>query len=301
MTPNERSVYESYAAQFAARSDAFAGWVQSGQWVCHREALTAEVIAAGFAGGPSVSGYTINPDNRTHVACIDFDSEDGLALARQLRATMAHRDVQGYVEASRRGSHLWVLLDHELPARTVRRALKAFLRDAGITETPKVELRPSHDEIKPDGYGSPIRMPTMPHPKTGLRYPVLDADDKPLSPRIDQLLLAMEWSPSWAFEAMSDTLRPRVADLPPDYFPPRTIRPDDDGSASAILMALWGAPRATPGRTIKCPAHSDETPSLSISADDKRAWCHAPHCDLCNDGRGRGTHELTVMAPKRGE
>lgn len=296
MTPQEAAVAAVYAAFFSARVDDFVTWTGD-TWVRANAPLTPEVITAGFAGGPSVSAYTITPDNGTHVCCIDFDSDDGLALARQLRAAMADKGVTGYVEVSRRGGHLWVLLDRELPARTVRRALRAFLAAAAIEESPKVELRPAHDEIKPDGYGSPIRMPTMPHPKTGRRYPLLDAADRPLSPRLDEMLLAIEESPAWVFESMADTIRPTMRDLRRGdrkaYAGPTT-----EGSASDILRTLWGAIDARPNHSIKCPAHEDSHPSLSILADDQRAVCKSPSCQLNNGDRGRGTYELTVMAPK---
>lgn len=298
MTPDERSIATVYAAWFAARQDVYAGW-NGENWTCVRAPLTPEVVVAGMTGRESVSGYTISPENTTHVCCIDFDSDDGLALARQLRAAMATKDVTGYVEVSRRGAHLWVLLDRETPARTVRRGLRAFLALAGIEETPKVEIRPSHDEIKPDGFGSPIRMPTMPHPKTGRRYPMLAADDTPLSPRLGEMLLAIDESPAWVFAAMADTLRPTLKDVRSGDRKPYT-GPTVEGSASDILRRLWGAVDARPNHSIKCPAHQDSHPSLSILADDLRAVCKSPSCVLNNGDRGRGTYELTKMAPKRG-
>lgn len=295
MNPNEVSVADFYVTLFAARSDAYASF-RHDSWMCVKEPLTAAVVTAAFAGGPSVSGYLISPQSTTHVAAVDFDSDDGLDLAKRLRAAMAEKGITGYVELSRRGAHLWVVLDAEIPARTARRGLVAFLRAAGIPESPKVELRPSHDEIKPDGFGSPIRMPTMPHPKTGRRYPLLDAADQPLSPRLDQMLLAINVSPAWAYAEMADTVRPT----------PRSVHSGDrrvyqgptvEGSASDILRRLWGAQDARPNHSIRCPAHSDKIASLSILADDARAVCHAPGCILNNSDRGRGTYELTQMAP----
>lgn len=296
-TPNDIAIADVYRHWFAARLDDYVTWTGD-TWMRANAPLTPDVILAAFSGGPPVSAYTITPRNETHVCCIDFDSDDGLDLAKRLRAAMAQKGVTGYVEVSRRGGHLWVLLDRVLAARTVRRALRAFLRDAGIEETPKVEIRPSHDEIKPDGFGSPIRMPTMPHPKTGRRYPLLDAADRPLSPRLDEMLLALDESPAWVFESMADTIRPTLKDMK------RGDRkaydgPSTDGSASDILRTLWGAIDARPNHSIRCPAHDDTMPSLSILADDQRAVCHAPHCELNNNDRGRGTYELTVMAPKK--
>jgi hypothetical protein len=41
-------------------------------------------------------------------------------------------------------------------------------------------------------------------------------------------------------------------------------------------------------------------PSLSILKDDQRVICFSPSCVLNNNGHGRGTYELTKMAPHAG-
>ena len=66
MTPNERAIAEVYAATFAARQDDWVYWTGD-TWVRRGEPLTAEVIAAAFSGGSSVSGYTVAPDGRSLV------------------------------------------------------------------------------------------------------------------------------------------------------------------------------------------------------------------------------------------
>lgn len=295
MNANDRAVAEQYIATFAARDDAYAGW-RNGTWVCVKEPLTANVIGNAFTGGPPVSAYLMTPESDTHVAAIDFDSDDGLDLAKRLRAAMAERGVTGYVELSRRGAHLWVVLDRRVAARTVRRALKGYLAAAQIPESPKVELRPSHDEIKADGYGSPIRMPTMLHPKTGLRYPLLEADDTPMPGKLAGMLLRIEPSSANAVVAMADTMRPTPRDAKAGDRRPWD-GPKVEGTASDILRSRWGAVDARPGHSIRCVAHDDKVASLSILADDQRAICKSPACPLNNNDRGRGTYELTRMAP----
>src|SRR5512135_787622 len=94
MTPNEAAIATVYAAWFAARTDDYVTWTGD-SWVRAGRPLTPEVVMAGFAGGPPVSGYTITPQNETHVCCIDFDSDDGLDLAKRLRGVMAAKGVTG--------------------------------------------------------------------------------------------------------------------------------------------------------------------------------------------------------------
>jgi hypothetical protein len=296
MDASERDAATVYAAWFAARSDDFVTWTGD-TWMRASAPLTGEVVLAAIHGGASVSSYFITPENTTHVAAIDFDLPDGIDLARRVRAAMARQGVAGHVEVSREGrSHLWLVLDHPIAAKVMRRALRAYLRDAGIEESPKIELRPAQDEIKPDGFGAPLRMPTMPNPKTGLRYPMLAADDSFLPRDLAGMLLRIDDAAAWRIESAAASLRPTLKDLARGDRRPY-YGPAVEGSASDILRRLWGAVDARPGHAIRCPAHDDKHPSLSILADDQRACCKSPTCDLYNDGRGRGIYELTKMAP----
>lgn len=294
----EADAADYYRHVFAARLDDHVEWNGS-MWVRAGRPLTVDAVLSGLAGtGPSLSGYFLTPQSDGHVAAIDFDSDDGLALAKRCRSALGKRGAPSWVEASRRGAHWWVVCDRVHSGSVLRRLLRAVLADAGIEESPKVELRPAQDEIRPDGYGSPLRLPTMPNPKTGRRYPVLDEHDKPLPPRIDAMMLEIDYAPSWIVESLASSLRIDPRSVPSSFYPPRLIREDDDESASEILRELWGMPEPVPGRANRCPAHGpDRHPSLSIAKDDHRVWCKTPGCVLDNDGRGRGTHELRKLAP----
>lgn len=64
-----------------------------------------------------------------------------------------------------------------------------------------------------------------------------------------------------------------------------------------VLASDWGVEEAEAGRTIRCPAHDDRSPSLSISADDRRVWCHSLSCVLRgNEGQGHDAFSLAVQA-----
>ncbi len=286
---------ECYRHTFAARQDDFVSWSGTA-WARAGRELTADAVLAGIDGsGPPLSGYFLTPQSTGHVAAIDFDSDDGMASAARCRDLLLRRGAPSYVEASRRGAHLWVVIDRALPGLTLRRFLRAAVRDAGVEQTPKVEFRPAQDEIRPDGYGSPLRLPTMPNPKTGLRYPVLDVTGRPLPPRLDDLVLAIDFAPAYVVESMAQALAMRPSEMPASYFPPKCLRQGPVESVVAVLEELWGVQRAVPGRATKCPCHEDRNPSLSIARDEERCWCHAPSCVLNNDGRGRGPAELRMI------
>lgn len=77
------------------------------------------------------------------------------------------------------------------------------------------------------------------------------------------------------------------------------LSPRDTGSVSDALAAL-GVKNARPGRTVRCPAHSDRSASLSILRDDRRAICRSASClfagPLTPAGRPRGVWAADIIA-----
>lgn len=291
-----------YRHTFAARLDVYSAWTPEG-WRPVRSEMTVEVIANGLLGkAPAISTFFIAPDGMTHVAAVDFDADDGSSLASALAVVMHKDGAHPYLEGSRRGAHLWLPLGSRMPARQVRAALlhwceKASLPHPGGRLDPRVELRPAADVIPEGGVGHALRMPLMPHPKTGQRHRLTTATGEPLPTRLSDIVLSIEQTPEPVVQEAAMLYRPRIepSSIPSSYRTPKAYR-DDDASASEILTTVWGAVGARPGRATRCPAHDDVHPSLSILKDDKRAICHSPSCILNNNGKGRGTWELKSLA-----
>ena len=294
-------VIEYYVSLFAAREDVYSHWTPDG-WRPVREPLTKDVAVAGLTGnGPSISSYLIAPGSKSHVFAVDFDGIDGYSQAITLGVSMWASDMPVYVETSRRGAHLWGCLDEVIPAATIRKGLRACLATALLPyDDPKVELRPGSDTIEDDGLGHALRMPFMPHPKTGKRGRFLvPTTEEPLAKTLKGLVERIDIVSSVALSALAARWSPprKPGDIPHHVRTPRKYDNTDYGTASEILRNLWGAANAVPGKAIRCPAHEDKMPSLSILKDDQRAICFSPSCILHNDGHGRGTYELTKMAP----
>lgn len=295
------SVADYYRHLFPARNDVYSRWTQRG-WRPLREPLTAGVVIDGLTGrGPSISGFMIAPPGVSHTAAIDFDRDDGLEQAFRLTRLMAADDMPAYVESSRRGAHVWMTFDQVAPARLIRAALRGMLQALELdAHDPKIELRPGTDTVADDGLGHALRLPLMPHPKTGKRGSFMHASGDPVGKTVADIMLNMEAASSEKLTVWAERYQPPpVAHIPKDMRRPHEPFPEDDSTASEILRELWGVERAVPGRSVKCPAHEDSSPSLSILRDDKRAICKAPHCILNNNDRGRGTYELRSLAHGR--
>jgi hypothetical protein len=274
------------------------------------------VVLAGLTGkGPAISGYMIGPGSTSHILAFDFDTDNGLEQAKQLVKFMAEQDLPAYVETSRRGAHLWCVLDYPKPAVALRAAARGLLQGAGLpSDDDHIEIRPGSDRIDAEwhphvtgavvgtGLGHALRMPLMPHPKTGRRGRMLDSSGEPMAGTLAEIMLAMqiassekviEWGGRWR--------RPPLEKLPSNNRNPREY-PEDDASASELLRTLWSAVDAAPGKVISCPAtsfhtHNDVHKGCRVFPDDRRVMCHKAGCILNNDGRGRGTYELRKLAP----
>lgn len=303
-----------YASLFAARTDVYSQWTPDG-WRPVREPLTGETVLAGLQGtGPSISGYMIAPDSVSHVAALDFDTDNGLEQAIALASFMKGHGLPAYVETSRRGAHLWCLLDRIAPAVAIRAAIRGLLQGAGLpSDDDHIEIRPGSDSVDArwhphvsgavvgEGLGLALRLPLMPNPKNGRRGEML-IDGSPWMGTLAELLIRLEWASTDTFLQWGEKWQRPPVTLSREWGNPRVPHPDDDASASELLRTLWGAHDAVPGKVISCPAqsyhsHGDIHKGCRVFPDDRRVMCHRPGCILNNDGRGRGTYELKKLAP----
>lgn len=296
-----QDVAEVYAATFAGRRDTFVAWTGSG-YVRVPEPLTAERVLAAFTSRRPVGAYFLSAEATTHVGAADLDRSDGWTLGRRLGQVMARAGVPAAVEGSEDGrAHVWFSTD-VLPAADIRRALRTFLADADLADAPGIELRPATDRLgRTGGVGHSLRLPTMPHKRTGRRFPLTDpASGRSLGVTLCQQVLAFDLAPG---AAVLDAARRSPAE--PQRFVAVAVDPDSPIArfnrevGCCAVLRRWGVPNAEPGRTIACPAHEDAHPSLSIAADDERAFCHSPGCVLSGDGHGVDAFDLWVIGRER--
>lgn len=300
-----------YNHTFAARTDVYAIWTPGG-WRPVRSPLTTGATIAGITGtGPAISGYMIAPGSESHVLAIDFDTDNGLDQAFALARTMAEHELPTYIETSRRGAHLWCILDYVIPASTIRKAARALLASALLpTDDPHIEIRPGSDSVDAEwdeghhhvlglGLGHALRLPLMPHPKTGQRGTMFRADNTTMGKSLAEIVLNTDIASSVTIRWWAQRWNPPVDKINSAHRPPRPPREEDDSSASELLATLWGVVEPLPGRNSHCPVHGrDRNPSLTVMKDDRRVICRVPGCILNNSDKGRGTWELRAMAPR---
>ncbi|MGO9180929.1 MAG: hypothetical protein ACLQHS_16955 [Candidatus Limnocylindrales bacterium] len=307
-TPNQLDACELFTATFAGSRNDYAEWIDD-HWRRAGRSLTARVVHAAFASGRPLSFYSLSSDNRAVSPALDIDRDDGVEQGGRLVRRVHELGGVAYLERSRRGCHVRIPVDAPLPGILARRALRQLCREADVADDPKVELRPGSDRLYDrTSVGHCLRAPTMPHPATHRRYPLETADGRRLPLGVVDLMLAVDVCPAAVMVGLAERYVPpsseatsaprRAAD--PGSSPIATF--NREVGCSAVLIRDWGCdPVLTrPGRTVRCPAHPDARPSLSIARNDDRVWCHSPTCDLHGpEGAGHDAFSLWALARAR--
>ncbi|MGH2508488.1 MAG: TOTE conflict system archaeo-eukaryotic primase domain-containing protein [Ktedonobacteraceae bacterium] len=153
---------ERYRILFVGRHSDFARQQADGSYRRVGRYLTIADLQAHLDGKQTLGTYLINEDGRCTCAVFDADSTDGLQVLRQVQARLATQHIPSYLEASRRGGHLWVFLATPILASHIRAWLLPFC-PAGMEFYPK--------QAEGVGYGSLIRLPLGVHLRSGKRYP----------------------------------------------------------------------------------------------------------------------------------
>lgn len=286
-------VAEIYRSTFAPRTDAYADYdFNEKHWVSVRSELTPARIVDGLKNPRPVSAYMEDREGATHVGAIDFDLDDGWDLGVVVASVLVKAGAFPMLERSRRGAHLWLVLDRVIPGTTVRMGLRAFVGRArpGADRDDKVEILPKRLEQRgPTTVGSPLRMPMMSHPLTGHRYPLCDGAGRPLGKTISEILVDVVPTDARIIETAAASIHVPISEA---RVPSNLRRPAMEGGDVIAILEAAGVHRAAPGRSVRCPLHDDRVASLVISRDGERVWCKSPACPASNNERGLGANQL---------
>src|SRR5258708_5774453 len=162
------ALLRSFVGRFLSRRDDYAVQQMSGRYLRAGRPLLQRTLCDHFDGAQSLGTYVMDERGLCRYAVFDADAPNGLDVLLDLYGWLADDGVPSYLEASRRGGHLWVLFDALYRASDVRRWL--------LPSCPaEVEFYPKQDEGV--GYGSLIRLPFGVHLRSGRRYPFLAWSD----------------------------------------------------------------------------------------------------------------------------
>ncbi len=148
------------------------------RWV--QRTVTDEVLLAHLTGDATLALSSTDARGWCRWLCLDVDAPDTLPHLLVVCTALAAHGLPGLVEASRRGGHLWIFLDEEVPVAEARWTLLEVcerIRTAGIRMLPDYELYPTPSAA--GTLGHPVRLPLGVHRLTGKRYPLFDAEGIP--------------------------------------------------------------------------------------------------------------------------
>lgn len=290
-----------YLALFTDRRDAFQRYWQDA-WRAVREPLEADLVVEAFQTGVPLGFYFGSPAGATTVGAIDFDGEDGWAHGLAVAEVLEDHVLTPYLEPSRRGAHLWLLVDGPVTMAEMRSVLRGAVQSAGFDEAEDhIELRPGGDRLEPHQLGVGLRGPFMPHPLTGESGMLVRPSDlEPLGATVRDALRVVLRSTAHALIAAYANLRPLspVRELAPPVRP--TGRSffrnwNKSNTITSVLAAQYGI-TTRPGKSISCPFHVDDHPSFTIALNDRRVWCNAEGCAFYNERLGHDAWDLATWA-----
>ncbi len=170
---------ERWGEQFVNRVQPYALQQGDGTYRWVYAPADRAVLADHLRGVQTIALSSTDAHGLCKWACLDVDQPEALPQLLALGTQLARRGLSGFVEASRRGGHLWLCFATPVPASAARPAVQHALAQiqADGQEVPSLELYP--DTARVGALGHAVRLPLGVHQLTGQRYPLFDAEGRP--------------------------------------------------------------------------------------------------------------------------
>ena len=145
-------------------------------------ALTGETVRRHLEGKITIGLYAINPSSqRSKWVAIDADYRNAMEDLLKLQYHLWQDNVEPALEMSKRGGHLWILLETPLLAKECRVYIHDLARRLGLPVKGSglahgIEVFPRHNAIGEGGFGNAIRGPLGVHRGAGRRFWFYGAD-----------------------------------------------------------------------------------------------------------------------------
>jgi hypothetical protein len=270
---------EPYAAglakTFISRWDIHARQTNDGGYICVHKPLHISHIVAHLKGEITLGAYLLDQSNRARYIVLDADTDDQMKRLAVASVSLAERGIFSYLEASRRGGHLWLFFCRPILGKDARRFGHRLVDSYNLTN---IELFPKQDQVK-DGPGSLIRLPFGFHRKSGSRYGLLTPQLQPLAKSLpDQIhmLCTPETVPDGLFQAITKHESTRV-EKPlsakiEGLTEPLSKRIKDSVS---VLDFVSRYVELSPNGRGYCPFHDDQHASFAVNAEGNYWSCFA--------------------------
>lgn len=263
------------ADTFVSRFDLYPKQLEQGQYVAVHEPLARVMLQQHLQGTETLGTYLLDADSQARFLVLDADNEPDRRRLLALSRVLFQLQCPSYLEASRRGCHLWLFFDRPRPGKEVRRFGKGIMAYFNL---PGIELYPKQDRLK-TGPGSLIRLPFGVHKKSGKRYGFYTPQGEPLASTLREQLLLLKHP-----EPVPDGLVEHYAAYAAAPAPQPVFEPVEATGEhlSDRLKAAVGC-REFISQYVeldsrgqgRCPFHDDQVSSFSVNAEENYWHCFA--------------------------
>jgi hypothetical protein len=252
----------AFGRVFFNRTDEYAVQTSEGSYYLVKRQVTQRLLINHLRGRVTLATYVLGTDNTSKFAVLDVDDDE-------MRQTLIriHRELPlpSYLEASRRGGHLWFLFAEPMDGAVAR----AFGMEIARLNDLEAEVFPK--QARSDGPGSCIRLPLGIHRKTGDRYPFVGLGD---------------WHAQLEALAHPETIPPAEVLKYQYHQPVHVTRPTLPANGEAPIWQKIKQ-RVPIGEVVaryvdldakgrgRCPFHDDQHPSFSVNFDEGYWHCFA--------------------------
>jgi len=264
------------ADRFIQRWDLHAVQLDDGRYICVREPLHGRQVVRHLKGDVTLGAYVLNEESKASYTVLDADDDVAYHRLFKLADELAADGVPSYMEASRRGGHLWFFFDEPVAGEKAKAFGEQVLAEHMIDDG--VEVFPKQGKLK-SGPGSLIRLPFGVHRKSGKIYPFVNREDgMPMAGDIHEQILNLRRPKTVGKDAVDWY----VGLAPPTEKAPKTGRPDNIWErirAARPAMDFIGryielTPTDT-GGVGYCPLHEDKVKSFGVHREGNYWRCFA--------------------------
>lgn len=264
------------AEGFIQRWDKYPKQLPDGQFITVHAPLNRRMLSDHLRGAETLGAYILNPESLARFMVLDADDEPNRRRLIALSRVLDQLSCPTYLEASRRGAHLWFFFDTLRPGEGVRTFGKGLMAYFNLSN---IELFPKQNALRDDGPGSLVRLPFGVHRKSGRRYGFYTSNEEPLAPTLSAQILALSQPQTVPERLFTHYGEYSVVELTSPVFEPVDgvgERPSDriKAAISCYDFVRQYVPLSASGRG-QCPFHDDQVASLSVNPQDNYWHCFA--------------------------
>jgi len=263
---------------FFQRRDLQARQLDDGRYICIQQPLKPDHLLKHVAGQITLGTYLLDENSAARFIVFDADDDQGFTRLMYTAQMLAVERTPSYLEASRRGGHLWLFFGDPIPGSLARRFGNGVMEVHGAKD---VELYPKQDKLG-QGPGSLIRVPFGVHRLTNLRYGFVNLDGQPLAGSTEEQIRIINHPRTVSLEAIngyaSIEKKPRrnsVAESPKRRKETLSNRIKSAVTAMEFIGRYVELEPTELGAIGLCPFHDDQHPSLGVNMESNYWHCFA--------------------------